>query len=241
MRRVFRRRDILEDHGSIAIVFGLTGLVVIVLGGLLIYYRGSGMFIGLGWVMLLAGLGGAGYAVYHIMQIKKVTFVPIECPYCRATNKLTEHPLSDIACEVCNRMIPIVDGQILPVEQVRCGFCNALNYYSPKTEVLICETCDHEIPISGEEGKTTKKLPKGFVAFEDENLYELILIEAGPKTEEIIPVLQQMLALNRNQVKDLIQDLPQSLLRGIPLKKAEILQTQLAIHAARAEFHAIKD
>lgn len=239
MKRVFRRREILENHGAMAILYGLAGLVALSLGILLYRYRGQGHLVGLAWVLNLTGAVGIGMAIRELFQIKKVTFYPLECPFCKFTNKLTEKPMDDIACENCNRMIPLLDGEILPVDQVRCGFCNALNYYSPKTEVLICESCNHEIPITTEEGKPTKVLPKGFVIQEDENLYELVLVDAGPKTEEIIPVLQQMLAMNRNQVKDLMQDLPASILRGIPKMKAEMLQAQLSIHDAKAEYHIV--
>jgi 4'-phosphopantetheinyl transferase EntD len=44
-----------------------------------------------------------------------------------------------------------------------------------------------------------------------------------------------MLALNRNQVKQMLEEVPITLLTGIPRMKAEMLQAQLAAHQAHAQ------
>jgi hypothetical protein len=119
---------------------------------------------------------------------------------------------------------------------VRCGFCNALNYFSEKTDVLLCEECNHEVPISHEEGHIPKKrLATGFAVEDDDRPYELILVAHGPKTDDLIQTLQTMLALNRNQVKQMLSELPVTLLTGIPKKKAEMLRAQLSIHEGAAD------
>ena len=67
-------------------------------------------------------------------------------------------------------------------------------------------------------------------------MYEFILVAHGHKTEDLIESLQRMLALNRNQVKQMLQELPVTLLTGITRQKAEMLQAQLALHEAATEF-----
>jgi ribosomal protein L7/L12 len=164
----------------------------------------------------------------------------VACPYCEQINVLTEKPNAGFTCIHCARVIPVEpDGTILPVFQVRCGYCNSLNYYNEKSEALICEVCDREIPISTN-AETPRNLPRSFTIHDDDNLYELVLVDAGNKTEEVIKVLQQMLALNRSQVKQVIADAPVTLLTGITRKKAEMLQIQLGVHDASAEFRAIE-
>ncbi len=69
---------------------------------------------------------------------------------------------------------------------------------------------------------------------DDNHPYDLILT-AAPENEEMIKCLQTMLALNRNQVKDIIEDLPQVLLQGIPRKKAELLMAQISVHKGTAD------
>jgi hypothetical protein len=210
------------------------------LGGFLYYYRGqTGMFVPLASVLFLIGFGLLGYAVYCALQIRTVTDVGIACPYCQFANHLVAAPQEDFACVGCHRMIPIQEGKALTVDQVRCGYCNELNYYSAKTEVLLCESCNHDIPIHQDDDRPTKKLPSAFAVVDDDNLYELILIAHGHKTEELINALQHMLALNRNQVKQMLTELPVTLLTGIPRRKAEMLTAQLSIHEGLAEMRPL--
>ena len=77
---------------------------------------------------------------------------------------LVAPPEEDFPCLRCIRMIPVVDGKPLAVSQVRCGYCNELNFYSDKTEVLLCEKCNHEIPIAfDDKGGPRKTIPAAFV------------------------------------------------------------------------------
>jgi hypothetical protein len=240
MEKPTRSSDVVEVHSEHALAFGLGGVVALALGGLLLKYQGDGWLVGFAYVLVLGGIGAVIYAIYCALQIRKVESVSVACCYCHHDNQLVEMPTVDFSCLECHRMIPVAaDGRVLPVSQVRCGFCNELNYYSEKTEVLICEYCDHEIPIAQEEGKPTKHVPRGYAITEDDRLYELVLIAYGPKTEDLIAALQHMLALNRNQVKQMLTELPVTVLTGITRKKAEMLQAQLSIHEGASDIHPI--
>lgn len=233
-----RSSDVVEIHSERALSAGLAGLVAIALGALFIYYKG--MLLYLGWLLAVGGAAAVVYAIYCAMQVRKVTFVKIACPYCSASNSLTEHPEKDFSCVSCHRMIPVRNGHVLPVQQVRCGFCGHLNYYNETSVGLICESCDREIPIAVAEGTdTSKKFFQAYTHKDDDQVYELVLISYGHKTEEVINTLQHMLALNRNQVKAMLEDLPVTLLTGIPRKKAEMLKAQLATHDAAADFRPV--
>ena len=218
----------------------IIGAVLIGVATIFLKFKGDGLFVPFGVVMLLIGIALIGAAAYCVYQARKVTGIVIKCPFCSAKNSLLENPTEDFDCVGCHRMVPIKDGAVMEVFQVQCGFCKALNWYCEKTEVLICETCDHEIPISqADDQRPTKTLPKGFALTEDDAMYELVLTDAGIKTEEVITTLQHMLALNRNQVKDLLDQLPSTLLTGINRRKAEMLQAQLNVHGASASIQAL--
>ncbi len=224
--------------GERALYFGVGGVVAFLIGLLFFnYQRQGGMLIGFAWVMMIAGVVGILLAGYVGLQARKVTGIRIQCVYegCGANNEFTEFPTEDFRCTKCNRLVPILDGKVLPVEQVRCGYCNTLNYYSEKNDLLVCENCDREIPLATG-SNPQRHVARAYAITDDERLYELVLVSAGNKTEEVITVLQSMLALNRNQVKNILEDLPAVLLTGIPRKKAELLSAQLAIHDASAEF-----
>lgn len=233
MPQVQRSSDVVETHAEHALAFGIGAVVALALGGLFIYYQG--MLTLLGYLLVLGGLAAGGYAVYCALQIRKVTTFKVECPMCHATNVFLEQPMSDVSCRDCHRLIPIVDGRVLRVYQVRCGFCNRLNYYSDKSPGLICEECDREIPLATSGAAQPPKAFTTYARHDDDKAYDLVLIAQGHKTEELISCLQHMLALNRNQVKDILTSLPATLMTGIPRKKAEMLAAQISLHEAAAE------
>ena len=201
------------------------------------------MFVTLAICLVMGGAAAVLYAGYCAWQARKVTTHDLNCPYCEAPNVLVSAPEDDLPCLQCNRMIPIVDGKTIPVSQVRCGFCNELNFYSDKTEVLLCEKCNHEIPIATDEtGAPKKTIPAAFVVVEDEALYELRLVGHGKhKEEELINSLQHILALNRNQVKQMLSELPVTVLTGITRKKAEMLKAALGIYDGEVEFNPMEE
>lgn len=239
--RIQRYSDVVESISEKAFYFFVGAIFCGVIGGVFFKYKGDGMFMGLAWVLILAALAMFGYGVYVAAQTRKIKSYNIDCPICTEVNELTEKPQDDdITCIACNHRIPIKDGKVLPVQQVRCGFCNSLNYYSDKTDLLICETCNHEIPIHQEDGKPVKQLPKGYAVVDDNMMYELVLTDVGKGTEELVKALQSMLALNRNQVKDLMEEVPVTLLQGITSTKAKMLTAQLHNHGAIAEARALE-
>jgi uncharacterized protein YbaR (Trm112 family) len=240
MPSIQRTSDLIELIAERAITFAFGGLAGLGFASLLFYYRGeTGLFVPLATVLTIISLPITVYAIYEATKIRKVKAFSVICPFCEFDNQLVETAQIDINCRGCNRMIPITDGVILPVDQVRCGFCNVLNFYSEKTDVLLCEECNHEIPIAGDDQRPAKSMPSFYAVQEDDSIYELVLVAHGYKTEDLIAALQHMLALNRGQVKQLLGELPAVLLTGINRKKAEMLKAQLSIHDGLAELRAI--
>jgi len=235
MADVQRSSDVVEAFSERALLAGIGGLVSVAIGAVLMYYGGMG--IGLGVVLAVAGVVGIVYAVYEVSKARQVDSYPVECPYCNKTNRLTAKPEKDFTCRECHRLVPVQDGRILRVFQVRCGFCNELNWYSEKSEGLLCESCNHEIPIATASGAPSRA--SAYAVQEDSQLYELVLLAHDHHTDDLINCLQHMLALNRNQVKDMLTELPATLLTGIPRKKAELLKAQLQLHHGVAEFHPV--
>lgn len=242
MPRVQRVSDVIEIISEKAFYFYVTGLFFGAISTLLIVYRGqTHMFVPLGTILGLIAFSCIAYATYVAFQAKKVTREPVTCPFCETVNELVGNPDADFDCVNCHRMVPIRDGKVLEVMQVRCGYCNELNYYSEKTEALLCENCNHEIPIARDDTGPKKVIPAGFAVVDDEAMYELVLLSSGHKEEELIATLQQMLALNRNQVKQMLNELPVTLLTGINRRKAEMLKAQLSIHEGEADFRQMEE
>src|SRR5579862_6786191 len=237
MSQVQRSTDIVEEQATSFFLYGGPGVFLLLLGGVLWYFnKDGGSLLILSYLLLAMGLGLLGYGTYFLTQMRKVKEFLFDCPYCQAKNALTGEPTADFPCVSCNRMIPTREGKVLPVARVLCGYCRAENFYSDNTIVLLCENCNHEIPISRADG-TVAHSP--FAVTEDDRTFELTLTGFEHGTEELIACLQQMLALNRNQVKEMLTSLPVVLLTGIPKKKAEMLAAQLAVHHAASDYRPV--
>lgn len=236
MARTERTSDIVEQHSEKAVFFGIGGFLCAGGAFLMLRYGGASMS-GLAWVLILGALGLFGTFGYMIAKVRRVASYRIVCPCCNEIVSLASAPADeDVSCTQCNRMIPIKSGQVVPVNQVRCGFCNTLNFYSDKTDALLCEQCNHEIPIQHEEGYIPKKFVSNYAVVDDDQLYELVLVDVDEHHEEdLISTLQHMLALNRNQVKDILKNTPVTLLQGITKMKADMLKAQLSNHGGIAE------
>jgi ribosomal protein L7/L12 len=234
MSQIERTSNVKEEFGQKALVTIVPGVILLIIGIIIIAYKSEAM-VGLAWVLVAAGVGLIGYGIYNLTQMKKIVEEAILCPFCHEKNTFSMKPMSDVRCDKCLRQIPIVNGVILRVFQVQCGFCQSLNYYSEKSTGLICENCDRVIPIAVDESHAPAASFDRFAAKEDSNLYDFILADPGHKHEQMIAVLQKMLALNRNQVKQLMDEAPVVLLTGIPSRKVEMLSREIRDAGGRAE------
>ncbi|HTQ10372.1 MAG TPA: hypothetical protein VMI31_09900 [Fimbriimonadaceae bacterium] len=238
MPTVERRSDVVEEHSENVVRYGGGGLLLFLVALVLWFfnYNYQGSLLLFSYVLGVISLALMGYGAKRALDIRKVQAFSYSCPYCKAKNRLSAEPETDFTCIECHRLIPVLDKQVLPVQRVLCGYCREPNYYSDKTIVLLCESCNHEIPITRGDGSVAHSK---FAIQEDTSTYELSLTGYEHATEDLVTCLQQMLALNRNQVKDMLTDLPCVLLTGIPKKKAEMLAAQLAVHHAAASYRPI--
>ncbi|MFN7171629.1 MAG: ribosomal protein L7/L12 [Fimbriimonadaceae bacterium] len=227
-----------EQYAERALYFFISAAVLGIASTLMfIYGRGILIFAEL---LLLLALVALGFSVFFISKMKKVQSNSVTCPFCEKVNAFQSPPTDDFNCEGCHRMVPIREGAIMEVMQVRCGYCNELNFYSLKTEVLICETCDREIPIANEDGLPSKSIPRSFLRVDDDALYELVLTDAGRSKEQAILELQRLLALNRSVVREMVENPPQVLLTNIAKQKAEMVQKELLAHGVKAEYREVQ-
>jgi ribosomal protein S27E len=228
--------DVKEKITTQVILILIPGLLMLMAGILMTFVYPGSLGAGLGWVLLLAGIGLTGFGFHTMFKAKGVTEYRLDCPFCGATNVLTDQPDGDIRCTDCQRMVPILNGLVLRVFQVRCGYCQHLNYYSEKSSILICENCDSEIPIAADVEAPAASVIHQYARQEDTNLYDLVLLETDNRTEKLIGCLQAMLALNRNQIKKILEAAPATLYREIPKKKAELLLRDIEAAGGRATY-----
>ena len=242
-----RRSDVIERRWEKAVVWSVLGLLVLIVGFLLYFYNedwfkfdmldfqgldlrnASYPFFAIGSVMLL-------YGASRVVGGKQVKSYISTCPYCGHDSEFAEEPQTDYICEECTRRVPIQDGKVLDVTGVRCGFCGSLNFMSEKTKVLICEDCDREIPLLDPNTGEMRHVAKGYARVDDTTLYDLVLVKIGRDREPLIASLQHILAMTRIQVKDLLDDLPATLIKGVNRRKGEMLRAQIEANEGEVEF-----
>jgi hypothetical protein len=241
-----RRSDVIEGQWEKAITWAVFGVLALIIGLLLFFYNENWFaveklnfeglniraisypFLALGALLML-------YSASRVMGGKKVKSYLSTCPYCGHDSEFAEEPNSDFICEECARRVPVKDGKVLDVTGVRCGFCGALNFMSEKTKVLICEECDREIPLLDPNTGEMRHVAKGYARVDDSALYDLVLVKVGRDKEPLINSLQHILAMTRNQVKDMLDSLPTTLMSGINRRKAEMLRAQIEVNEGETE------
>ncbi len=227
-----RSSNVREELSQRAFFGFIPGIVIVAVAGLMIAYKTAWMM--LAYVLLIIGAAALAYGIAQLFKMRKVTDISISCPFCSERNFFTIMPDDDVRCTSCLREIPVADGKVLAVFQVQCGKCSGLNYYTEKSTGLICEFCDSVIPIATDEGPDAAQTFEKFTAHDPGQPVDLYLSDPGPHREKMIEVLQKMLSLNRNQVKEIIDEVPSILLIGIPAKKAEYLVQDIEKHGGRA-------
>ena len=242
-----KRSDVIEGRWEKAITWSVFGILSILLGLLLYFYNdnwfeflsfkgldlrpGAYPFLGLGAIFLM-------YAASRVVGGKRVKTYLAACPYCGHDAEFAEEPMSDFICDECGRRVPVTNGKVLDVTGVRCGFCGSLNFMSEKTKVLICEECDREIPLLDPNTGEMRHVAKGYARTDDTTMYDLVLVRVGRDKEPLINSLQHILAMTRNQVKDLLDDLPATLIKGVNRRKGEMLRAQIEANDGETELKA---
>jgi hypothetical protein len=245
-----KRSEIIETQWEKAITWGGLGIASFLIGLLIMKY-GTGWFqygkfqgvdfTAAGYPFLVASPVLLIVAALKAMGGRHVSTYTASCPYCGHDTEFTAQPQDDFTCEDCHRRVPVLNGNVLDVSGVRCGFCGALNFLSDKTKVLICEECDREIPLLDAQTGEMRHVIKGFARVDDDRLYELFLTDIGKDREALILSVQHMFAMTRNQVKETLEKMPASLIKGINRRKAEMLSAQIEANGGRTAMSEVKN
>jgi hypothetical protein len=233
MAQPIRQSDIAEADTERGLYWLGATIIAAIIGFIIHRYGGSVAIVGT--IILCISPLGLIMAGVQFYKAKHVPGAKVKCPFCGEASAFLEVPQQDFTCAFCHRRVAVEDGRILGVIEVRCGACGALQKVSERTEVALCEECNHEIPLASSETGHMRHIPVGLAADDDTRPYNLVLVAPGTNVEQLITELQRILAMNRNQVKEVLQVLPATLLKGIPKRKARLLQEQLRGLGAAAD------
>ena len=224
-----RSSDLVETHIARALGTGGLGAIVLVAGLVMFAFRGdSGTPLAV--VLLSIGVALLAYAAFCLVKSRGVSSFKLACPMCDASNGFEAMPTTDVVCRECHRTIPIENGRLMPLRQISCGACDESNWYSDRTKHLLCEACGREIAIA-QQGPGAAI----YGVADDARPYELVLIAYEQGHDDLVDALQQLLGVNRAQVRDLLTNLPSVVLTNVPRQKAEMLKAELSRTGAALE------
>jgi hypothetical protein len=215
------------------------GIAVLVLGLFLLYLStiAAWMPFVVGVVVTLAGLGIAGYGGFQYLQVNNLPAYRAVCPYCEQTTLFLAPPTEDYTCEHCHRVVAIEGGQVAPPLVLVCRHCGTPQKVSPRAKMFICDNCNGQNDLKpARPGVATAASGTSEESLEY-TTYDLVLIDAGRDSEEVLDILCTILAAPRDHCRGILKDLPMVILVDLPRRKADSYRRMLREAGAVAEVH----
>jgi len=220
------RADMLEKEYAAAVGLLIWGIVVLVVSLILIWILSLAAVMSLVAFFCLTAVGGgvmiviAGRRIYLARQVPAIT---VYCPYCQYPNQFVTEPTEDWTCEGCQRVVYYENGQMVPVREVTCPSCRTVHKVSQKATTFTCDRCNRTLRV------TSPSEPAQVIAEPSDMLrnYDVILTQAGRQPTDVAMALQDILVCNLREAKERMQQLPLTVVRNVPERKAEAIRSRL--------------
>ncbi len=234
------RSDILEKEYEAALVFLIRGLIVLVASLILVWLMRLFKLTPLAVVFGLTALLGLVLAIVGARRMYLARAIPsitVECPYCGHPNQFVTNPTSDWTCEACHRTVYYENGVMAPIREITCPSCRAVHKVSTKAKTFTCDQCHRTLRL------TDPNAPATVVAEPSEMLrnYDVILTQAGRDPNRVAMELQSILVCNLREAKARLEELPLTVVRNVPERKANALRERLREAGATAVIRPTED
>ncbi|MCS6829431.1 MAG: hypothetical protein RMM08_03630 [Armatimonadota bacterium] len=233
------RAEVIEAELQRIIPIVVVGLVVLLAGLFLLYLStiATWMPFVIGVIVTIAGVGIAGYGGWQYMQLNNLPSYRVLCPYCEKPTTFLAPPTEDYSCEHCHRIVAVEAGQIVPPLVLVCRHCGAPQKVSPRAKMFICDNCNGQNDLKPARPGVAAA-PAGAAEESVEYMtYDLVLVEAGHNTDEVLEILCTVLAAPRDHCRGILKDLPMVILVDLPRRKADSYRRMLREAGAIAEVH----
>lgn len=222
-----RRSDVLErEYEASILLLTRAGIALLIFLFLLYFFRSlypvPSMVvlasIGIAVTVVLLALGG-----WRVYQTHKTPTVTVNCPYCDHPMQFLATPTQDYDCEQCHRRVYYENGQPVPVRPITCPICHTEYKVSEKVGTFTCERCNRVLRL------TEPSRPDGIVAEQTEVMrnYDVLLTEVGRNRNEVAMSLQSILVCNLVEARRQMENLPLTLVRNVPERKAYAIRDRL--------------
>ncbi|MGQ9486339.1 MAG: hypothetical protein ACUVTY_12805 [Armatimonadota bacterium] len=233
------RAEVIEAELQRIIPIVVVGILVLLVGLFLLYLAtiATWMPFILGVIVTLAGVGVAGYGGWQYIQLNNLPSYRAICPYCEKPTLFLAPPTEDYTCEHCHRVVAIEGGQVVPPLVLVCRHCGTPQKVSPRAKMFICENCNGQNDLKpARPGVAAATAGAGEESIEY-TTYDLVLVDAGHDTEEVLEILCTILAAPRDHCRGILKDLPMVILVDLPRRKADSYRRMLREAGATAEVH----
>ncbi len=234
------RADILEREFEAATTLLIRGIIVLVVSLILVWILRLAGLLPLAAFFALTALAGAvivAVAGRRMYLARKVPALTVYCPYCQHPNQFVEEPAEDWTCEGCHRTVYYENGQMVPVREITCPSCRTVHKVSQKAKTFTCDRCNRTLRL------TDPSEPAKIVAEPTDMLrnYDVILTQAGRQPNDVAMALQDILVCNLKEAKARMQDLPLTIVRNVPERKADAIRSRLRELGATAVIRPTED
>ncbi|MEP6756095.1 MAG: ribosomal protein L7/L12 [Chthonomonadales bacterium] len=181
------------------------------------------LFLLLGITGVIGAIGLAAKSSSRMYAAKSRPVVTVNCPYCKFPMKFVTSPTEDYDCEGCHRRVLYSDGKPIPTKEVICNFCQAEHKVAITAKTLICDQCNR--PIRLIDPKNTEEV----VSEQSDMLqnYDVKLTDIGRNKNEVAMALQSILICNLPEARRQMENLPLTIARNIPERKADSFKRKL--------------
>lgn len=234
------RSDVLEREYEAGMTQAIVGVVILVVALILAWLMSR---VHLMPLVAFAALGAAAGVVVIVAGARRMhraralPAVTVYCPYCEHPNQFLSEPTEDYTCEGCNRRVHYENGKPVPVREITCPTCKTVHKVSEKTTQYTCDRCNRALRL------VDPRDPKKVVAEQTDILrnYDVILTQAGRQPNDVAMALQSILVCNLKEARARMENLPLTVMRDVPERKADAVRTRLRELGATAVIRPTED
>jgi len=217
------RSDLLERAYEYGTAYLIRAVIVLVVSLILFWFFSSivpdvVMMVVSGVGICVAFVFGAigGWRMYRARAVPAIT---VYCPYCNYPMQLLADPQEGFDCEGCHRHVEYENGVMVPVRTVACYYCKTVHKLSVKVTHYTCDRCHRSLRLGDAKGE-----PEEASALVH---YDVLLTEVGRQRNEVAMALESILICNLVEARRHMENLPLTVVRNVPERKADAIRRRL--------------
>lgn len=221
------RADLLEVEYDAGLTLLIRASILLVISAIMLWFFGGIYPVPV--LQVLAGFGLAGsflvavWGGWRMYKARTRSIVTVNCPYCDFPMEFFQEPTQDFDCHGCHRRVQYENGAMVPIKMITCAFCKTVHKVSAKTTHFTCDRCNRSLRLT-DPRDPTRVIPEETDAHEN---FDVILTEVGRQKNEVAMALESILVCNLLEARRQMENLPLTVMRNVPQRKADAVRRRL--------------